>query len=1025
VSITRERRIKRLFEEAAAREGADRAVFLDTLGGDTRAEVEGLLAAQRAMGDFLDAPAVQRLHRPLAEGTSVGRYTILGVLGAGGTGTVYLAAQERPRRRVALKVLRVPQRRFQEEAEILARLKHPGIAHVYEAGLHEGLPWFALEYVEGAKPLTAHARALDRRARLALFAAVCDAVHHGHQKGIIHRDLKPGNVLVDDVGRPRVIDFGIAQLVDGAQPHEVAGTPPYMSPGQLDPGAGPDVRSDVYALGVILYELLSGRLPYEVRGATLDDAARIVRENEPAPLDRAFRGDLDAIVRRAMARDPEARYASAEALAADVRRHLACLPVEARPATLRYQLGRFARRQRIAFGSIAAVVVISLAAAAVSEAQRRVAVGARERQRLLSYVSGLGAADAALRVQDTEAARRQLLQAPPDLRHWEWSFLAARLDADADVHHLKPMYWAQIDPSSGRLVTISRGGPLPQLLRIVDVRTGEELGSRALRREGLRPAIRAGGRSVACGREGGGLDLFDAPTLSPSATLATGEEATFVSFAAGRLAAAGPTGPVRVFEGPPWKLRAELPVGPSDAASLACGGALVAVGTKSGAIRLWDPGTARRVAVLEGHGQPVTHLAFRPDGTRILSTSTEGTARLWEVPSGRPLFTWSRRGDLVSAIAFSADGALALCGYDDGTVTLWDAASGVEVETRGGHADAITAIAEVEGRIVSVSADGLLRRWAPGATPAATILGRYEGRSRDVDFSPDGRWLAAACNDRTVKVYDMATGAEVAALEGHLSYVRSVSFDGTGTLLASASSDGAVKLWEAPRWRPVKTIEAGGDVREVALAPDGRSVITSPRPAVTVWDVATGARLWERPQPQGTGDFALSRDGTRLAVPSWEGNRGFLDLHSFPDGKPLWRVGIGEGPPPTEYLAAAFDRGDSILVATGPGGIRRYAAADGRLLRTYAGLPGTTLRVASSPDGRRLAGAGTRVIRIWDAESGEPVLELRGHKSYVYGLAWSPDGSQIASSGGFYDGKDCTVRLWGRTPGTPWPPRLE
>ncbi len=311
----------------------------------------------------------------------IGAYRILGLIGEGGMGTVYEALQDKPERRVALKVIKPgvisadALRRFDQETRLLGKLQHPGIAQIYEAGTadtgHGPQPYFAMEWIRG-ETLRAHAiRAhLGVRDKLAIAARICDAVHHAHQKGIIHRDLKPGNILVDENGQPKVLDFGVARATDAdrqATLHttagEIVGTLPYMSPEQVtaDP-SDLDIRSDVYALGVILYELLAGKRPYEV-GNNLADAIRTVAEAEATPLrtlDRSFRGDVDTIVGKALAKERERRYASAAELAADLRRHLQDEPILARPASATYQLGKFARRNKVLVG---AVVVVFLALA--------------------------------------------------------------------------------------------------------------------------------------------------------------------------------------------------------------------------------------------------------------------------------------------------------------------------------------------------------------------------------------------------------------------------------------------------------------------------------------------------------------------------------------------------------------------------------------------------------------------------------------------------------------------------------------
>jgi hypothetical protein len=299
-------------------------------------------------------------------------------------GSVYEAQQDQPRRLVALKVLRGALgsrgsvRRFEEEAGILARLRHPGIAQVYEAGTYDdgggATPYFAMELVPDACPIVAFARErrLGVRERLALFLAACDAVSHGHQRAVIHRDLKPGNILVDREGRPKVIDFGVARTI-GPEPdpvtQQVVGTLSYMSPEQCAGPGEADVRSDVYALGVVLYELLVGTRPYEVEELSLPEAARVVREGpvtRPSAAQPELRGDLETIMLKALEKDPRRRYQSVAELSEDLQRLLSNRPILARPATMVYQARMFARRNKGLVGAIAAIAATLVVATAVS-----------------------------------------------------------------------------------------------------------------------------------------------------------------------------------------------------------------------------------------------------------------------------------------------------------------------------------------------------------------------------------------------------------------------------------------------------------------------------------------------------------------------------------------------------------------------------------------------------------------------------------------------------------------------------------
>ena len=349
---------------------------------ELKGEVEAMIAQDTSGGGILDRPVWDKLKLRTSAAwlpQAIGRYQIRRLLGEGGMGVVYEAEQDHPCRTVALKVIRPGLAseelllRFERESHALGRLQHPGIAQIYEAGTADAgfgpQPYFAMEFIRG-ESLRDYAAAhhLDTRQRLEVIAKICDAVEHAHQRGLIHRDLKPGNILVDETGQPKILDFGVARLTDSegqvtrqTDLGQLVGTLAYMSPEQVQ--ADPlelDTRSDVYALGVILYELLAGRLPYHISNK-LHEAVQTIREEDPTRLSsisRNYRGDIETIVAKALEKDKARRYASAAALAADIRRCLSDEPIMARPASASYQLQKFARRHKALVGGVAAVFVV-------------------------------------------------------------------------------------------------------------------------------------------------------------------------------------------------------------------------------------------------------------------------------------------------------------------------------------------------------------------------------------------------------------------------------------------------------------------------------------------------------------------------------------------------------------------------------------------------------------------------------------------------------------------------------------------
>lgn len=390
-------RIRELFIEVCDLDPLRRSAVLDERCADDselRSEVESLLAAERSAEDWSGAggPALMAAGEAVggepAMPERIGKYRIVRLIGEGGMGAVFEAEQDHPRRSVAIKVVRPGlvsesmRRRFAHEARVLGLLRHAGIAQIHDAGTNEpapgagaagGQPYFVMELVHGPTLLKYAAEGgLSTRAKLELMADVADAVHHAHTKGVVHRDLKPGNILVEEIGgraQPKILDFGVARATDSdvrattlhTDVGQLVGTLAYMSPEQASGDTDQiDTRSDVYSLGVVLYELLAARLPYELDRKKVHEAARIIREDEPSRLssiDRGFRGDIETIVAKATDKDKERRYQSAADFAADIRRYINDEPILARPANAMYQWRKFAKRNRALVGGLAATLI--------------------------------------------------------------------------------------------------------------------------------------------------------------------------------------------------------------------------------------------------------------------------------------------------------------------------------------------------------------------------------------------------------------------------------------------------------------------------------------------------------------------------------------------------------------------------------------------------------------------------------------------------------------------------------------------
>jgi tetratricopeptide (TPR) repeat protein/predicted Ser/Thr protein kinase len=488
-------RVRELFERAVELDPRERGALLESEAArdpHVAREVRRLLANWSDDSNFLEPPGETRLGQQLGRqlgrdplhglrvgrpGERIGGYTLERVLGCGGMGTVYLAQQQRPSRQVALKLMRAglgsasDQRRFEAEAEILGRLRHPAVATVYEFGVHASevgaVPFFAMEYIDGALELVefARRRQLGSRGRVELALSLCEGVQHAHGKGVIHRDLKPGNVLVDERGALKVIDFGVARIVGpelarsiGATGGNALGTIAYASPEQLQGDwRDVDVRADVYSIGATLYELLAGRPPFEVRERALAEVVREVCETParpPSSVKASVPHELDWIVLKCLEKQRERRYATCDELARDLRRWLAGEPVLAAPPSALYRARKFVARHRVAVGAAAVVLASLVAAVVVSTLETREA----NRQREFALEAGrasqrdAAAARAAL-VEADEQRRRATLASEEAAREAESARREARRRA-AVLDSLRSMLGAVSPEEDGRNVTL-------------------------------------------------------------------------------------------------------------------------------------------------------------------------------------------------------------------------------------------------------------------------------------------------------------------------------------------------------------------------------------------------------------------------------------------------------------------------------------------------------------------------------------------------------------------------------------------
>jgi WD40 repeat protein/serine/threonine protein kinase len=978
--------------------------------------------------------------RPTAETPrpEIPGYELLGELGRGGAGVVYHARHLTLHRPVAIKMLHpslfpteADRTRLRAEAEAVARLQHANVVQLYEVGEAGGSPYLVLEYVSGGT-LEAYLNGRPQPPNEAaeVVKTLSHAVHAAHLKQIVHRDLKPANILLrredteaDDrraangskpaslssYGIPKVSDFGLAKRLDhsvSGLTQTLSGTPAYMSPEQVPERAGerPSApitpATDVYALGVILYEMLTGRPPF-LGTDWVTTLLQVVRRAplSPRDLQPGTPRDLETICLKCLEKEPAKRYTTAGELAGDLGRFLDHKPIRARPLRPLGRLARWGRRNPVPAGLLSALGVTGLVALTAilwqwrnAEHARRKAIAAqqhaewaRKAERWERYRSNIAAAAAALQLQNSGTASRALEAAPPEHRNWEWRHLHSQLDNSYGV-----MPW--MVPTSGlsgswQLPVVSPSGEQIAILdsdglaiHLWDATTGAAIGS--LRgHEGPINALAYspdGKRLASCSSDKT-IRLWDTAAAKEAAELRghekpvewlayspDGQRIFSLAGDSGHLWDATTGSAVALVGRPVRHLNA---IFTPDSRQL-----VIALGNK---VCLWDATTGRQTATLGSHEHDVVQLAVSPDGKRVASHGDfETIIRLWDIAAGRQVAVL--RGDTATpaSLAFSPDGSRIASGgpYPDNSVRMWEAATGRPIAEMRGHKNTIQSVAfDSSGRrLVSASLDQTAWLWDGVTGQSVTPLRGHTEFVWHAIFSPNGNRVVTASADQTLRLWDATSGELIAVLRGHTADVRGAAFAANGSLLVSRSAEGESRVWN------MELVEQNGILRghekfvyDVAVSPDGNTA------ASAAWDGTV--RLWDLTTGRQTALFrhgpADNPDAKIVSSVAWHPSRDQLATVTRSDTITLWDLATGKPRRTFTAPTGAWD-GDARAVFN----------------------PAGTLLASGSRDGS---------LRLWDVTTGEPAGVLQGHQGPAIDVVFSPDGNHLASVG-----LDRTVRLW-------------
>jgi len=969
---------------------------------------------------------------------SFGDYDLLDEIARGGMGVVYKARQRNLGRIVAVKmILAGPQagkdfvRRFRTESAAAAILQHPNIVAIHDVGVHDGRHYFSMDYVEGQSLAQLAGQQPLAPARAARYVElIASAIHYAHERGILHRDLKPSNVLIDANDQPRITDFGLARRLDGDSSltltGQVLGSPNFMPPEQAGGGRGKVGRpSDVYALGGILYHLLTARAPFQAD--SLQQLITQVLHAEPVSprlLNPSIPRDLETITLKCLEKEPSRRYQNAQALADELGRFLRGEPIHARPITAPERLWRWGRRKPVLALLIVLLHVVGAAGLTGIVWQWR-----RAEHQL--YVANMNVVQHRWEQNHVSRVRELLKKTSTSTeRGFEWYYWQRQMHLELKTlrGHTGPILSVAYSPDGQRIVT----GSADHTAMVWDAASRKKLLTfRGHTKPVKSVAFSPDGQRILTGSWDGTAIVWDTTNGTNLLSL-KGHEAAIFSVA------------------------------------FSTNGQRIVTGSQDKTAKVWDAVTGTNLLTFPGHTNGVWAVAFSPDGQRIVSGGWDQTARVWDAANGKELCKLVGHRGAVFSVAFSPDGQSVVTGSLDHQVKVWNATNGAVRHTLRGHGTSVLSVGfSPDGkRIISGSGDQTARIWDAVTGEELHVFKGHGSPIGSAAFSPDGRWIVTGGGavkrpspdgrsfnanieeDPTAKVWDAGGGMEVLTLEGHTSVVSSVDVSADGRLVLSGSFDGTAKVWDVLSRREVQMVSgSGAAIRAVAFLPDGKRFVTgSFDGTASVWDIASGkeqhrlqghtaeifsvavspdgrwvatgswdhtVRLWDAPTGRhshtlsGRGakvyPVAFSPDGQRMVSASW-GETVNVNVWEANSGKELFTFQPNAG-----IWSAAFSR-DGRRIVTGTGGLtaKVWDAASGKEQLTLTGHTAHIHAAVFSPDGRRIVtGSVDQTAKLWDAATGEELLTLKGHADVVFSVAFSSDGQRIVTGSG-----DHTIKVW-------------